>query len=438
MAFTVIGQGILVFFILLFLFWLDGVVFLLLSLSMAFFSILFLRFSNRRVQTLGEDIHHLEESRDQTVIHGLEGIRETRLFQCETFFQEKLQNVLRKLEVTEANFSLYSAIPRSFLEFFTVSIVIVVVLLLVGRGVNTQEILVKISVFAVAAYKLLPSLALLINSLTYITYGQHSLQILAEDINASENHSEIDCPENQNVDFSFSQNIRFEKITFTYPERQTPVLNELSFTIKKNQVTGLTGVSGSGKTTAVDLLLGFLEPKSGTILVDGLLIDRNSSAWRSKIASVSQNVYIADLSLKENIAFGVGEEQFDEQLFAKVLQMAELTDFAAELPQGSATMVGERGICLSGGQKQRVGIARALYSCPEILILDEATSFLDSCMEEKILGGIKSEFTPMTVLFITHRISAMKHCQNVLYLQDGVISEAGSFEQLPKNLIPTQ
>jgi ATP-binding cassette subfamily C protein len=190
------------------------------------------------------------------------------------------------------------------------------------------------------------------------------------------------------------------------------------------------GSSGAGKTTIVDLILGLLEPDKGEILLDGNDIQQNLSAWQKTLGYIPQSIYLADETLRSNIAFGIPEEEIDEQKVLNAVQMAQLETLIKQLPDGLDTIIGENGTRLSGGQRQRVGIARALYHDPEVLVMDEATSALDNITEKQITDAIESLKGERTLIMIAHRLTTVKNCDMLYFMEDGKIVEQGTYDDL--------
>jgi HlyD family secretion protein len=202
-------------------------------------------------------------------------------------------------------------------------------------------------------------------------------------------------------------------------------------TIGVNKVIGLVGASGSGKSTAIDILLGLIQPEKGELLIDGKPITKQQlRAWQNALGFVPQSIFLADSSIRENIAFGLPPELVDEEKVQRAATMAHLDELLAELPDGLNTRVGERGVQLSGGQRQRIGIARALYHDAEVLILDEATSALDGITEKLIMDAIHDFSGKKTIIMIAHRLTTVKQCDNIFMMSQGKVVDSGTFEEL--------
>jgi ABC-type multidrug transport system fused ATPase/permease subunit len=234
----------------------------------------------------------------------------------------------------------------------------------------------------------------------------------------------------QNSTFSDTFTIQVKNLTFSYPESDTPAINDISFAINSGSTLAIIGSSGSGKTTLADCLLGLLEPTSGNIEIDKTAPEIYRTINSGSIAYVSQDVALVDGSIKENVAFALPESEVDAGKISTALKRAHIYDFVKGLPQGVETVVGERGTRLSGGQRQRIGIARALYSNPKILVLDEATSALDAETESAITGMLKELHGQVTIISIAHRLSTVMHSDLVLFLRDGKLAGSGKFEDL--------
>jgi ABC-type multidrug transport system fused ATPase/permease subunit len=224
--------------------------------------------------------------------------------------------------------------------------------------------------------------------------------------------------------------IKIENLNFQYQDAPNRAVNHVSLEIKKGESIGLVGPSGSGKSTMVDLILGLLSPESGRILIDDKDVKDNLRNWQNQIGYVPQSIYLTDDTLRRNVAFGIPEEEIDNNAVDNAIKAAQLDSFIATLAEGLQTFVGERGVRLSGGQRQRIGIARALYHDPEILVLDEATSALDTDTEDKVMKSVNILKGSKTLILIAHRLSSLQQCDTIYQMEKGEIIQKGSAKDM--------
>jgi ABC-type multidrug transport system fused ATPase/permease subunit len=220
---------------------------------------------------------------------------------------------------------------------------------------------------------------------------------------------------------TFNNQIELRNVSYVYPNAKAASISHVYLAINKSESIGLVGTSGAGKSTLVDLILGLFKPTSGAIYVDGVDIATGMRSWQDKIGYVQQSIFLSDDTLKRNIAFGLKDEDIDDELIKQAIKAAQLEQFLESLPNGVDTFVGERGIKLSGGQRQRIGIARALYHNPPVLVFDEATSALDNETEVEVMDAIKALKGKRTMIIIAHRLSTIEHCDKVYRLENGAV-----------------
>jgi ATP-binding cassette subfamily B protein len=220
-------------------------------------------------------------------------------------------------------------------------------------------------------------------------------------------------------------------VSFRYDPLGSWVINNLTINISKGARIGLIGKTGSGKSTVLDILMGLLAPSKGQLIVDDLVLDQeNIRSWQLHIAHVPQNIYLADCSIEENIAFGIPVENIDGGRVREAAQQAQMANVIEEWPDKYKTSVGERGVRLSGGQKQRIGIARALYKKADVLVFDEATSALDSDTEQSVMQAIDGLSRDLTIIIIAHRLTTLRGCSEIVELSAGTVSRRGAYEQI--------
>ena len=285
-----------------------------------------------------------------------------------------------------------------------------------------------ISLYAFAGYRLMPSVQQVYTSITQLRYGGPALDNLYNDIKSLKPLN----LENNNKDLSFNKSIKLKDVYYNYPNASRTALKDINIDIFANTKVGLVGATGSGKTTTIDIILGLLNPDKGTLEVDGQIIEKsNLRSWQKLIGYVPQHIYLADDTIESNIALGVESKDINQDILENVSKIANLHDFIIkELPKKYKTVIGERGVRLSGGQRQRIGIARALYHNPKILIFDEATSALDNLTEKIVMQSINKISKDITIVLIAHRLSTVKTCDTIFYLENGVIKNKGTFEEL--------
>ncbi len=282
---------------------------------------------------------------------------------------------------------------------------------------NMENMRLLFGIFAVAALRLIPSIRSIMSGWSAIRYNAYSVDILAES-GTDESYPAVEqCDER----FTFSDTIELRDLGFQFDDATTPTFNSLSLNIHKGECVGIRGTSGVGKTTLFNLILGLYRPTAGGIYIDGEeLTDKNIRKWQNSIGYVSQNVFIADMTLAENIALGSDADTIDLDRVQRVIELADLREFVASLPDGLNSRIGEQGSRLSGGQRQRIGIARALYKSADVLFFDEATSSLDGRTEENINTAIKrlsEEDKTLTIVIIAHRESSLEYCNRVITLE---------------------
>jgi ATP-binding cassette, subfamily B, bacterial PglK len=306
--------------------------------------------------------------------------------------------------------------PRQWLELLAVLSIILLILIMMGQGKNVAMVIPVIGLFAMAAFRLMPSIVRILASMQSIRYGLTVINLLDREIGSS---SMTSLPTSTPVEIDFIEKIELSNISYSYPNTEKRVINNLSMIIKKGTTVGVVGESGAGKSTLVDIILGLFKPCAGDIKVDNRSIFENLESWQRKIGYVPQSIYLTDDSIKRNVAFGLPDNQIDDNRVWECLNAAQLSRLVKMQPEGLETKVGERGVKLSGGQRQRIGIARALYGDPDLLVLDESTSSLDSLTAQEVMGAINKLHGKKTILMISHQIELMDNCDVVYKIANG-------------------
>ena len=327
--------------------------------------------------------------------------------------------------------TLASQIPRLALEAIAFGGLLLTVLYLMLKSGNINNAVPMIALYAFAGYRLMPALQQIYNAIARIRFVTPALDALCNDMDRLQ---PINLNNNNKDDLIFKKSITLSQVHYHYPNAPKMVLKDINLNIPARSTVALVGTTGSGKTTTVDILLGLLEAQQGNLKVDGRVINKhNLKTWQNSIGYVPQQIYLADDTVSANIAFGKNPEDIDQQAVERAAKIAELHEFVInDLPLKYQTEVGERGVRLSGGQRQRIGIARALYHKPQLLILDEATNALDNLTEEIVMKAVNNLSKDITIIIIAHRLSTVKECDNIFFLEKGELKAQGNFNELVK------
>lgn len=385
----------------------------------------------RKLARNGKAISKSQQQRFKLMNEGFGGIKDALLLGREADFNRRFEATSHTLGRAQGTTKALSEVPRYAMELIAFGAVIMLVLyLLSAHQGNLGTILPILSVYALAGFKLLPAFQQIYSGVASIRGNLAGFHGLQADLEASQNIS-VDRPAHEYGYLVPKQAVTLENVTFSYPGKEETALNGLNLTLPANQVIGLVGASGSGKSTAIDILLGLMDPTSGDLCIDGQpLAPEQKRAWQNSVGFVPQSIFLADASIRENIAFGLPQEKINEDKVRKAAKMAHLEELLERLPDGLETRVGERGIQLSGGQRQRIGIARALYDDTEVLVLDEATSALDGITEKLVMDAIYDFSGKKTIIMIAHRLKTVKQCDSIYLLDNGRVLDHGGYDEL--------
>lgn len=391
------------------------------------------RIVRQRLIRNGGTISTSNRMRFKMMGEGFGGIKDALLLGRQEVFTDRFQQASFRLANAQGKNKVMSQIPRFVMELVAFgSVIFLILYLLAAHDGNLGTILPLLSVYALAGFKLLPAFQQIYSSISGIRGNLTAFEGLREDLRASATASiQLTPSENSGEHLTPRESIELKNVQFTYPGKAEPALRDLTMTIGVNQVIGLVGASGSGKSTAIDILLGLIQPENGQLLIDGKSITKQQlRAWQNSLGFVPQSIFLADSSIRENIAFGLPPELVDEEKVQRAATMAHLDEILAEMPEGLNTRVGERGVQLSGGQRQRIGIARALYHDADVLILDEATSALDGITEKLIMDAIHDFSGKKTIIMIAHRLATVKKCDSIYLLANGQVTDQGTYGEL--------
>ena len=345
-------------------------------------------------------------------------IRDIKILGKELNFLELFSNNNRAENFFTRKHSFVASLPKIWFEWLVV-IVMVLIIMYLSKGFETNTSIVPfLGVYALAAYRIVPSITRISNYLQEMKFCLPAIEPylnIKTRINNNPNQSKINI--NNGKKFKFDKEIELKNISYSFPNTSSKIFDDVNFKIKKGQTIGIHGVSGAGKTTLINIIMGLLKSDKGDILVDDQSIYQNFKNWQKIISYIPQNVFLLDDSIINNVALGEKRENIDIKNFEKSLKLSRIYDFVYSLPKNINTNCGELGDKLSGGQKQRIGISRALYRNSDVLIFDEFTNFLDKRNEEEILEDVKN-MSGKTKILISHNFKVFKYCDEIYELKN--------------------
>ena len=387
---------------------------------------------HRYLERLGSERLETISMRIKLFTETLSGIRTLRVNGATNLFVNQFETASARFSDIQPRFLLTNLVPKHVIELLAFSGIIGIVLFVLINGHSLLEIIPTLSVFAIATYKLLPALNSAFYQAANFSLNLPVIDVVYEDLRQN---SDLLPPLDQfhsAPPVVLKRQIHVDDVTYRYDEESVAVLNGINLKIEKGSRNALVGTTGCGKSTLIDVMVGLLFPEVGSLVVDGTSLTRkNVSGWQRKIAYVPQEVFLYDVSIAANIALGVPREDIDLDLVKKSAELAQAADFIeSDTLQGFDTIIGEHGVRLSGGQRQRLGLARAFYLQPDVLFLDEATSALDSVTEEAVMHSIENRMPGITVVMIAHRLSTVKFCDTIFYIEKGRVVDSGNFKDL--------
>lgn len=362
------------------------------------------------------------------MLQSLNGIKDIKVNHKEEYFIEEYAIYGKKAIDAEKINSVVTMLPRLLIEAVSMSSVLAVIMILLSLGYSIHQLLPQLGALAVAAIRLLPSTTRISGAINSAAFQEPMLDNLIKNLQAAKEWEQDQSREafagkctTGKKPLTYEVQFELSHIQFHYPNAQKNVLNDASMQIPAGKSIGIVGTSGSGKTTAVDILLGLLKPQAGSVFTDGRDIREDYGDWLAHISYIPQAIYMLDDTIRANVAFGQQKDTIDDAMVWRALEEAQLKSFIETLPQGINTQIGERGVRLSGGQRQRIGIARALYTDPELVIFDEATSALDQETEAAIMESINRLHGKKTLVIIAHRLTTLEECDIIFRVEDGKI-----------------
>jgi ABC-type bacteriocin/lantibiotic exporter with double-glycine peptidase domain len=381
-------------------------------------SVIYYIFKNK-LRKYGLNINEYYTKKLIDLNQGFTSFKEIQLTESKNFFVRSFYSNLRNIALIGYRVDAIGSLPKSILEVTGVTVVMIFIYLNISNVENSNDYFATLTLFALSGFRMMPSVNRILSSINRIRYAGPTIQILEDELKRFQDSKINDkLLENKNINISFCKEILVKNLSFGYND-ESFLFKNINLKFQKGSVNVIFGVSGCGKTTLINILLGFLKPKKGDILSDNINVFQNLSSWKSNLAFVPQEINLGDEKIISNIAYGVNAEKINKDKIYKILDILNMRSFIDSLPQKLNTKTGEKAFKISGGQRQRIALARCLYREKKIIILDEATSALDKNTELEILKKIKEHYNDTTIILVTHR-DYLKDFADKVYRFDGV------------------
>ncbi|SCA56290.1 putative ABC transporter related protein [Candidatus Terasakiella magnetica] len=383
---------------------------------------------------LGDAGNHSLQASDDLLFclqESFKSIKETKISGSENYLVKHFLGIQERVSKYWIVSQVLNRLPYLIAESVMVTCVVSALFYLLTTNETSSSIFATLGLMGAAFMRLVPMLNRILVGVNTLHEFRSSMGNIHKDLSVPLNQAPQNVAQITDA-MPFSEKVSFQDVTFTFADSNESILQDLNFEIKKGELIGVAGETGSGKTTLINILCGLLTPSQGEILIDDKAISDQIRAWQLNLAYVPQAVFISDDSVRRNVAFGVEDQDIDDQNVIEALEKVALGPVLKDMPEGLNTSLGEHGSRLSGGQAQRLGIARALYQNRNMLILDEATSALDNTTEREISGAINNLKGDKTIVVIAHRLNTLKDCDKIIFLKKGKIDTVGTYEELSK------
>lgn len=425
-----LSDGVLSLFVVGYCLWTNGVMTVLLAVSMLLVMWLIKRVLKPIMSKAGKDNQDYYSSLFKWISQTVQGIKEVKITCKEQYFVDEYRKCGKGYVDAVQKYSLYNNIPKLLIETVCIGVMMAYMIALILSGAGTENMLEVITTLGAAAFVLLPSVNRINNQINSIAFFEPFFMGVSDNLQDEIGDAKVDMTfaTDEEEKLPLEKAIRLENIVYSYPNSDKLIFDHADLEIPVGSAVGIVGTSGAGKSTIVDILLGLLEVQEGTIYADGVDVKTQYRKFLKNVGYIPQMIFMLDDTIRKNVAFGVADDKIDEDRIWEVLKEAQLDEFVRNLPEGLDTGIGERGIRLSGGQRQRIGIARALYYDPEVLILDEATSALDNDTEAAIMDSINRLHGKKTLIIIAHRLQTIEKCDMVYRVEDGQATRVNAQE----------
>ncbi|SDN22271.1 ABC transporter ATP-binding protein [Alkalicoccus daliensis] len=392
---------------------------------------LFYGIFKKKISRLGTEQQAVTGKMIKWINQSLGASKDVKVTGKENFFIKSFQHYSQIKANNGRYIKMLDQSPRLFIETLLVATVLITMLIVIFQGANTAEIVTTMALFAMAAFRLMPSITRVLSMVTQIKYNYPALEVVFNDLNIDNEEftEQLQLSSEEQKNKTFKHLLKMDHVSYRYPAQEAHALSNVTAEIPIGSSVAFIGASGSGKTTAMDIMLGLLKPQEGKITIDGQEISKQKKLWQRNIGYIPQVIFLSDDTILRNIAFGIEENEIDEKAAWKALEQAQLKEFVESLPDSIYTNIGERGARISGGQRQRIGIARALYHDPQILFMDEATSALDNNTEKEIMNSLNQLKGAKTLIIIAHRLSTIENCDIIYEMKNGSLINVRKFEK---------
>ncbi|HHT9106438.1 MAG TPA: ABC transporter ATP-binding protein [Candidatus Wujingus californicus] len=431
---TVFSESLVVACVVTLLFFVEPYITLIACIILGVCSLVFKKVFHKKLGTISKNRHSVLGERYKLLNQSFGAVKEIKVMGKEDFFTKVLSACCVSYSKLNYTFNLINVMPRIIFETSTVIGILTIVLVILAKNGGAGSTMTVLALFVTASFRLMPSATRMSAALALIRNTMASVDAVYRDmfldIGGGFEKSSAYSSNSMNGKKKDCQYIELIGVSYMYPNSNSFSVKDVSLGIPKNSCVGFIGESGSGKTTLVDIVLGILIPTEGMVVVEGQNIFSDLSSWQKRIGYIPQSISLLDDTIRRNVAFGMPDNEINDDQVWKALESAQLKNFVESLPLKLETSIGERGVRLSGGQRQRIGIARALYYNPKILILDEATSSLDNDTEKEVMNAIEALHVEKTLIIVAHRYSTIQNCDIIFELRGGKLIRKVEKEQI--------